>query len=71
VTKVLVAKNYEFTTANITNGGYLIRSLIPQGLSSPTTVGLKIRNVGGTSATEIKNFNRAMCIDCVILEPVQ
>lgn len=71
VSKVLVAKNYEFQTANIVYGRNLIRASIPQGLTSAVTVGLRIRNVSGVSATDLKNYNRAMRVDCIILEPVQ
>jgi len=71
VTKLLIAKDFEFTTSNITSIGGLKRATIPQGLSSAVNIGLKIRNIGGTSTTEKKNFNRDMRIDCIILEPVQ
>jgi len=71
VTKLLVAKNYTFPTTNIISSSSLVRAQTPMGATSAVTFGLKMRNMGGTSATEIKNFNRAMRVDCLILEPVQ
>jgi hypothetical protein len=71
VTKMLIAKNYEFTTTNIASIRGLVGAKIPQGLTSPTAIGLKIRNIVGTSAADKKNFNRDLRIDCLILEPVQ
>lgn len=71
VTKMLIAKNYEFPTTNIAGMRGLVGAVTPQGLTSPTNIGLKIRNIVGTSASDKKNFNRDMRIDCIILEPVQ
>jgi hypothetical protein len=64
-------KNYTFPTTNIVSGSTLVRAQTPMGATSAVTFGLKMRNMGVTSATEIKNFNRAMRVDCLILEPVQ
>jgi hypothetical protein len=71
VTKLLVAKNYEFPTTNIVSDANLKRSPIPQGATSAITFGIKMRNMGGVTTAEVKNFNRATRIDCLILEPVQ
>jgi len=71
VTKMLVVKNYEFPTTNITSGNLYAHAKLLPNTTSAVTIGVKIRNMGGTSATELRNFNRAMRIDCLILEPVQ
>lgn len=71
VTKLLIAKDYEFPTTNISNGRGLLGATFTQGLTSVTNIGLKIKNIVGTSAADKKNFNRDMRIDCIILEPVQ
>ena len=71
VTKLLVAKNYEFPTTNIVGGNMLIKAGTPQGATSATTFGIKMRNMGNVTAAEKKNFNRDLRVDCLILEPVQ
>lgn len=72
MTKMLLLSNYEFTTTNLINIAGGVNAKIPQGdLTPPITIGLKIKNLGGTSPAEVKNFNRALRIDCIILEPVQ
>lgn len=71
VTKLLIAKNYEFPTTNIVNDPALMRAKIPNGSTSAITFGIKMRNMGGVTTAEVKNFNRALRIDCLILEPVQ
>lgn len=71
VTKLLIAKNYEFPTTNIISDPSLQRAKIPMGSTSAVTFGIKMRNMGGVTTTEVKNFNRATRIDCLILEPVQ
>jgi hypothetical protein len=71
VTKLLVAKNYEFPTTNITSGTTLTRAKTPQGATSAVTFGLYMRNMSGVTTSEVKNYNRALRVDCLILEPVQ
>lgn len=73
VTKLLIAKDFEFATTNISGIRGLAGTIVPKnsGLTSPTNIGLKIRNIVGTSAADKKNFNRDMRIDCILLEPVQ
>lgn len=71
VTKMLIAKDFEFATTNIAGLKGLVGAKVPQGLTSPTNIGLKIRNIVSTSAADKKNFNRDMRIDCILLEPVQ
>ena len=60
MSKVLVASNLEFSTSNILRNPNVASKYI-----------LKIRNMGGVTATEIKNFNRTMRIDQILLEPVE
>jgi hypothetical protein len=72
ITKLLLAKNYEFLTTNlISSGGGIAATKTPKEATTPITIGLKIKNIAGTTPAEIKNFNRGMRIDCLILEPVQ
>lgn len=69
VTKMLIAKDFEFTTTNLSGENGLIRAKTPKDMTSNVTVGLKIRNI--SKYAERKNFSRDMRIDCIILEPVQ
>lgn len=69
MTKMLIAKDFEFTTTNLSGGGDLFQATTPQGLTSPINIGLKIKNIAKNA--EKKTFNRDMRIDCIILEPVQ
>jgi hypothetical protein len=71
VTKLLVVKNYTFPTTNIVSGSMYRRAQLPMGATTAITFGLKMRNMGGVTATEVKNYNRALRVDCLILEPVQ
>jgi len=60
LTKVLVAENFEFQNCTILHN--------PNAVSK---LQLRVRNVGGTTATELKNFNRSLRIDYILLEPVE
>lgn len=64
VTKLLVADNFEFQYSNLVSEEGML-------CGKNVTTYLKIENGAGTSAAELKNFNRTIKVDCVILEPVQ
>ncbi len=64
ISKVLVAKNFEFPYCNLIGNRDLIN-----GKSAIPSVLLKVENA--VASTEISTFNRTMRIDCIILEPVQ
>jgi hypothetical protein len=60
LTKVLVASNFAFPSCSVFHDP-----------GAPAKVLMKIRDVAGTSMTEMKNYNRSMCIDYFLLEPVE
>lgn len=60
MTKILVAEKLDLTSSNIQRDPNLASKYV-----------LKIRNMGGMTTTEIKNFNRTMRIDQILLEPVE
>ncbi len=63
-TKLLVAQNFQFPFSNIVSSS-------ASSVAEKTSVFLKVENAAGTTASEKKNFNRTIRIDCIILEPVQ
>lgn len=64
VDKMLVVKDFEFPYSNIVDFSD------PDYLNN-ISVALKVENDTKKNATEMKNFNRNLRIDCIILEPVQ
>ena len=60
ITKLLVASNYEFTNSNIVHDP-----------NSTSKITIRVRNMGGVSTTELKNYNRNMRIDYILLQPVE
>lgn len=60
ITKVLVASNQSFPYCSIVHDP-----------KAPSKILLKIRNMGGMSSTELKNYNRSMRIDYFLLEPAE
>jgi len=61
--KMLVAKDFEFPYSNLVYD--------EEDPKKSLTVALKVENAAGTSTADLLNFNRALRIDCIILEPVQ
>lgn len=66
VTKLLVASKYALANANL----QFKRSYVSGSTDSPIN-GIRIRNMAGTNATELKNYNRNLRIDCILLVPVE
>ena len=74
MTKMLVAKNFEFPYCNIVDQPDMVNSTLTSLTSTNkkyTTVYLKVENAAGVTTADLAAFNRKIRIDCIILEPVQ
>ncbi len=65
VNKMLIARNFRFPYAN-----YNISAFQPSSVETPVTAFLRVET-DVTSASALATFEKAMRIDCIILEPVE